>query len=234
MTTLSDAVAAWKPVDYPGSGDLLDASGNGHDATPLGSPTFTVPYFVLDGIDDTFRIDDHADLNFGATDSFSLVWAGFVSSGWAGAPMVKKLSFNEGNAGYSMAQVNGSMRTSVDDGTTQTVTTFPGADIIPLDTIFDAGSIRDGGAAQDVSWTHDGTENDITTDATSGTLSNALDLYLGSREGSNNFHVDRFYGAAVFDVVLTAAEVKLIAAELQTASDVTVIELRGSIPIPGI
>jgi len=139
MPTLADAVGSWKPVDYSGSGDLLDSSGGGRDATILGSPTFTDPYFDMDGVDDTFRIDDDAVFDFAATDDFALVFVGYIT----GTPselhggIVKKLSFNQGNLGYGLVvTANRSGRLFIDDGTTQTATAFPGANGLPINTIF--------------------------------------------------------------------------------------------------
>ena len=224
MTALVDAVAAWKPVDYSGSGDLLDASGNGHDATLQGTPTFAGgAYFDMDGTSDFFQVADHADLDFGINDSFSVVFVGYNTANpaqneWA---LSKQLSFGV-HAGYGLMLVsNGSGRFWIGDGTIGSSSAFPSSDDLPHNTIFDLGGLRDGTAGDDeVSWTHAGTEHDATTDATTASLANGNDLRLCgdvNAPASDNF-TGRFYGAAIFGVLLTAAEVDSIADEITTAA----------------
>jgi len=85
-TASADLIAHW-PLD----GDFADATGNGHDGTPLDDPQF-----VLDGVkglvmevDGAARVmvEDAPDLNFTANESVTMtVWAlydpGLASSGW--------------------------------------------------------------------------------------------------------------------------------------------------------
>ena len=220
MTALSDAVAAWKPVDYSGSGDLLDASGNGHDATPQNSPTFTDPYFDMNGSSHHFTVLDHADLDFAEGDDFSVVFVGYNTANpsadeWG---LAKKAGFGT-DIGYAL-QLNagGSGRFNIGDNSAQGLTTFPAADALPHNTIFDLAGIRDTTPDDEVSWMHDGTEFNATADDTTTTIANALNLFLCADANDTDHFTGRFYGAAIFAVVLTAAEVTSIKNEIITAA----------------
>ncbi len=85
-TASAELIAHW-----PLNGDFADATGNGHDGTPLDNPEF-----VIDGVkglvmevDGNARVmvEDAPDLNFTANESLTMtVWAlydpGLASSGW--------------------------------------------------------------------------------------------------------------------------------------------------------
>ena len=74
-TAAADLIAHW-----PLTGDYKDATGNGHDGTPLGSPEFVqdaVQGRVLE-VNGNARVmvEDSPDLNFGANDSVTMTaWA---------------------------------------------------------------------------------------------------------------------------------------------------------------
>jgi len=83
---LADLIAHW-----PLNCDYLDATGNGHDGTPLDDPKFVIDtekglVMEADG-NARVMVEDAPDLNFTANDSVTMtVWAlydpGLASSGW--------------------------------------------------------------------------------------------------------------------------------------------------------
>ena len=85
-TASADLIAHW-----PLTGDYKDATGNGHDGTPLGNPQFVqddVQGRVME-VDGNARVmvEDAPDLNFSANDSLTMTaWAlydpALASSGW--------------------------------------------------------------------------------------------------------------------------------------------------------
>ncbi|MGE3801255.1 MAG: LamG-like jellyroll fold domain-containing protein [Candidatus Kapaibacterium sp.] len=67
---------------YPFSGNSNDGSGNGHNATPVNGPNLTRDRFgqlnrayTFDGVNDYFRVTNHADFLFDTGSSFTIsVW----------------------------------------------------------------------------------------------------------------------------------------------------------------
>jgi len=85
-TASADLIAHW-----PLTGDYQDATGNGHDGTPLGDPDFVldVEKGLVMEVDGNARVmvEDAPDLNFTANESLTMtVWAlydpSLASSGW--------------------------------------------------------------------------------------------------------------------------------------------------------
>jgi hypothetical protein len=85
-TATADLIAHW-----PLNGDFQDASGNGHDGIPLGSPEFIQDgakgLVVEFGAADRVMVDDAPELNFSANESLTMTaWAlydpGLAGSGW--------------------------------------------------------------------------------------------------------------------------------------------------------
>ena len=88
------AVAATSPSAYwrmdEASGNLVDATGNGHTLTTSGTPTYEATGWASDGASitfgasDTFYMSSHADLNPGTGD-WSVMWTMKHASGWPAA-----------------------------------------------------------------------------------------------------------------------------------------------------
>ncbi|MHC4325954.1 MAG: LamG-like jellyroll fold domain-containing protein [Planctomycetota bacterium] len=86
-TASADLIAHW-PLD----GHYIDATGNGHDGTPLGDPEFVIDgmrgtVLEVDGGDDRVIIDDTPDLNYGTDESLTMtVWVlydpSLAPAGW--------------------------------------------------------------------------------------------------------------------------------------------------------
>lgn len=73
MAVIDSAVLVLRANRYSGSGDWLDESAGGHDASVLvGAPTFDTDHWVFDG-DDQFSVANHDDLNFAAEEDFTVV-----------------------------------------------------------------------------------------------------------------------------------------------------------------
>lgn len=64
MAVIDTAELLLQAKNYSGSGDWLDESGNGHDASLVNSPTFNGDRFTLDADNESFDIVDSAGLNF--------------------------------------------------------------------------------------------------------------------------------------------------------------------------
>lgn len=79
MVLLETAELVLRANRYSGSGDWLDESGNGHDAVATGSPAWDGEKFTISTAPAYFTIPDHADLDFGTSDSFTVI----VVAEWA-------------------------------------------------------------------------------------------------------------------------------------------------------
>ncbi len=64
MAAIDRATFLLQAKNYSGTGNWIDESGNGHNATIHG-PVHNGEYFTTDGTDDYFEIPDHNDLDFG-------------------------------------------------------------------------------------------------------------------------------------------------------------------------
>jgi len=105
---LGNMASAELIAHWPLNGHYGDATGNGHDGTPLGDPEFVVDVekgLVLE-VDGNARVmvDDAPDLNFTASESLTMtVWVlydpGLASSGWR-SPCGKGRTAPGGNTSY--------------------------------------------------------------------------------------------------------------------------------------
>ena len=86
-TASAELIAHW-----PLNGHYGDATGNGHDGTPLGNPEFVIDSMrglalEVDGGDDRILVEDAPDLNYGANESLTMTaWVlydpALSSGGW--------------------------------------------------------------------------------------------------------------------------------------------------------
>lgn len=158
------------------------------------------------------RADD-ADLDFSATDDFSI--SGWFKSDSATNPSAIEYLVNKASSviqGYAVyANTSGNLCFGIDDDTTWT------PDIASCTTtdVYDATwhhftAVRD--TVQDKTYIYvDSQQKDSNTDSTTATLANSLSLYVGDRDGVDNG--DEFNGdldeVKIYRSALTADEVKL-------------------------
>ncbi len=220
MVALADAVAYWKAIDYSGSGNWLDGGTGGHDAVPTNTPVFTggaQPYWAMTAASSHhFVVADHADFEFGASADFSVVavYQNGANPGASGALIAKRTGLTSASGYVMWLLTGGSLRGGIGDDSTNIVTVFPDADLLPHNQINTVALIRD--TTDDaITWMFDGTEYNSTADSTSGSIgvtSNAL--HFCSDSAASDFFEGRFHGAAVFGSILTTTEVASIGTEL--------------------
>lgn len=221
MSVIGRGELLLRAKNYSGSGNWLDESGNGHDATPVSSPTFNDTYFTLNGTDH-FTVADAAGLDFAETDDLTVMVrarTADVTPASDSILLAKKLGTTGAGAGYNiMLATTGTMNFRIADGAVSS-NDAKGASLIN-DVIFVAAGVRNTGD-DDIEVFVDGVgSGSPTTDATTVTLANALTLNIGASSSPGNYSA-----VDVFDVVLwrppalTPAEVAQAGLELQTWRD---------------
>ena len=186
MSILDSAVLLLQAKNYSGSGDWLDESGNGHDAqfgdgsTPSTYPTHAGTTFRIDS-GDYFLIADHADIDFGAADSFTLMIAVSVDNPTSGTQAWLDKGSMAGPTGSAYAMWSASDRKvngSIADGTLGTSRSSVSAEVV-------AGElgafwfVRDVGEDKIKVWRPSSQDYAASTDSTTATLAGALDLFIG-------------------------------------------------------
>jgi len=166
---------------------------SGRKATAVTRPVY------LFGTNSYMEVVDNPLLNFSATDSFSVFT---VTRQWTtispGKPFLTKLS---GTTGW--AQTN-NRQMSVGDGASFPVTP---ATLATAGTMTTSVGVRDASAKKLRAY-NNGVATAEQTDTTTGSLSNAINLFIGVSSGSyTDFEL---FAAAVFRRVLTATEATLI------------------------
>lgn len=221
VAVLDRATAYWKGVDYSGAGDWLDGSGNGHDATPRNSPSFSGGDWTLNGTNQDFSVSHHTDLDVGATDSFTLLVLCATSVGAFQAPISKRTNATTAAAGYLGYMEPDQMRVEVSDGSFEDgefhTSDF---DITPGDfNVTTAWAFTRDVSADEFKVARNGTYAAASNDGTTATLANTVDLYIGSLGGAAYFWNGTISAAAVFvGEALSEADLATAATELQTAT----------------
>lgn len=192
----ANAVAFWRAKDYAGSGDWLDGSGNGHDATPSGGVTFATDRFTLDGIDGQFTVPDHPDLDLGDGENITLT----VVTRWTGSDSGHNVLVSKRNslssaaaAGYVMTILPGIdvVYFEVSNGTSEGKANGAGA--LQADTIVAYHAVVSGNVA---SFFEDGVQEATFAGIPTDDRSNAIDFIIGAVVGSAHYDGD-IYGVAV-------------------------------------
>jgi hypothetical protein len=170
---------------------------------------------VLLGVDDYLETPDAADLDFAANEPFTVL-AAFRKHGTSGGEvLIAKRDLSAAtNAGWHLAvtAVTNTATLRIADGTDTTIDTGTAAFSTGVATVF-AG--RRSTAADQVEAMKDGASDGATTDATTGTLANALTLRIGRSSGAGTTYFDgEFMGAAVFRSALSDSEITRAGQEL--------------------
>lgn len=218
MAVLDRATAYWKGVDYSGSGDWLDGSGNGHDATPRNAPTFASGVWTLNGTNQDFLIAHHSDLNIGSGD-FTLVVRGNVDTRALHTFFSKRFNAATGSAGYICYMATDKMQVEVSDGTTEDFHTHDtdwDVSSTPFTTTSTWAFAREGGVEFSVA--RNGTYSVTTPDGTSD-ADNAINAFIGSLGGVAWFLQGDIEAVALFvGEVLSESDLATVSTELQTAA----------------
>ena len=164
---------------------------------------------LIFGTDDYIEVADNALLNFGATDSFTVVaavrqWTAPVSGGG----LIYKNDGSIGTGGWRVVNSNatGSYRLDIGD-TVNTV--LPTNISTALGSLHVVGGTRIAGTTVTTLLDNTGTS---LADTTTGSLSNTLPLRIGATSAVTpaGYQDFEFFGAAVFRRALTSLEVALI------------------------
>lgn len=210
---------------YSGSGDWLDQSGNGNDATPVNTPTHVagaIPYFDFDSLDG-FTVADDPDIDFDNTTPVS--WTVYIKVRWETGDfnsdqqmlLAKKHPFP--SAWRFMRLTNGNLRQVYHDSAgdeRSTVVTDPFTDDVWADVffIFDgADEETTGRLIVRVDGTRTESADNITDVIQDMTSTN--DLYIGLLEPTGNPFTGNIAAVAIWRSALSDAEMD----EVETAVD---------------
>lgn len=193
---IETAVLLLQAKNYAGSGNWLDESGNGHHATPVGSPTFDGTKFTLNGTTQWFTVADHANLDFVAGESFTVIARASVVDATPATTMMLIAKRAASGAGWNLYKTI----------TTATYTfTVADAANAPVDVSQNAS---DGVAAYIIGRRDVGADNvevglntmtgSPTVDNTTGTSANAEPLGIGFRPSDSGLA----FNGSVFSVAL--------------------------------
>lgn len=220
---LSSAVAWWKAATYSGSGDLQDGSGNGHHLVITGAAFDTDHFTFVAGESDYMRTADHADLDFAASDSFTVAIAFKVAAPPAAACawLSKKTSVGTGatNAGYSLQTATSGTGLAFRCCDAAVIPAASKTAALDNDVPLLGAGVRDVTADTLTAYRGSGAGTPV-TDTTTATLANTVDFTIGASGSAvpDGFASMTFYGAAVFRRALTAAELATLANELGVPS----------------
>ena len=169
---------------------------------------------LLLGTDDYLEVADHADLDFAADESFTVVslWRTYGTPGATEFFLHKRAG---GDEGY-LLRFNGAAR-DVKAFIEATNTTSTADDTVAVSVagqLFSAALVRD--VANDkLHAALDGTLSAGTTDATTATLETTYPVHIGSDHVPDGFINGEFIGAAIFRSALTGAQIITAGNELQ-------------------
>lgn len=179
----------------------INRSTSGRKAVAVVQPT------LLFGTDDYMEVADNALLNFGATDSFTVMTAARV---WATPVSSRYVSkYSNSGAGWQLRN-NGALQSAV-------FAAYDGAAFaFGISTSSSSGDLRTftgvrNTATDEIVTYMDGTAGTPVADTTTLSLSNTLPLTIGRRSGVGTEYADmEFFGAAIWRRALSAAEITTV------------------------
>lgn len=178
------------------------------------------PMFLL-GTNDYLSAPDHADLDFLATDSFTVLVVGRLYGDTVDQTILSKRTAGaEANAGYSLhrGSVGNTPEFEISDGVVETSDV---AGVLTQGQVFEVAGVRRVSADQVEAWSEGAFSGTPTTDATTTTLANAIALRIGSFGGGTAFADFELFGAAIFRRALTSQEIVAASSELVSDQIVT-------------
>ena len=215
MSVIARAEVLLRASNYSGSGNWLDESGNGHDATPVGSPTFNSDHFSLDGSTQWFTVSDSAGLDFTLSQSFTVVAIVATDSLSPGSNQSYFGKFT-GGVGYWGRQLSGQNINVgyIDDGTNNPFDAKTSA--FPATGTATVLAVRRDVAADEIEAFADGVSSGSpATDTTTATLANGTSLFIGAQATSTEPWGGDIYAFALFREALTDAEIVTAGQQLQ-------------------
>lgn len=228
MSVLDSATAFWRGVDYPGTGTAWsDGSGNGHDATIIGAPTWNSEgFFTLNGTDQYFTIPDHNDLECdGPFTVVAVVRAASLAS--IQSPVAKRTNGAPSSAGWFLeTATDGRTRGSISDGTSQDQAS-PTNPIV-VGQIHTVGFVYTSQTKLEniLDWAGNGADTAISV--VDANVVNALALSIGARNaGAAGFWNGDIYGVGIWRSALTMDQVRSAAQELAPGAYVRNMMLLG-------
>ena len=198
--------------NYVGTGNWLDEA-NSHDAVPQNSPTFTRAgpdsYFTLDGINQHFRVADHANLDNANVDMTIMVVATAAAdpADWSRA-MAKSDGTNLWQFGYNNASPPVPY-SNVDDNVNDVFVIYQTAITLGAKHVFALTIDADGACNLHM----DGVTGTGPDGTVVGDVSNASALTIGGLLASDFAAID-VYAAVLWRELLSAADITLAGAEL--------------------
>ncbi len=208
----------WLPRgEYSGSGDWLDKSGNGHNATPNGA-VYRNGGWDLDGVSDFLEIPDHANLNYAETDDFSLLYvARAADPGGDTQSLIMKYNGQADPGWWSELHLSSVLRgLSTRDG----VTNFHDPTTTPViaGQEFIGGGVHTPGATLESFL--DGVGTGDFTFSPVASYANSLNIQIGVVVGSGDLPFEgTFYAVALWREGLTSNEMVQAGLELSQVSN---------------
>lgn len=227
MAVIDSAVLLLQAKNYSGSGDWLDESGNSHDGVISGA-TFSTDHFVFNGSTDIITVAHHTDLDFGLSDSFTIM--AVVEASAVPPPNIewiagKKTDYAVGNAGYTLyVNTSSQPRLWLVDNSSNNAGDLAAA--LTQDTKQVAAGVRNV-TDDDIEAFTDGTgSGSPATDPSTGTgPSNTVDFTIGKAPSSVLAWTGKIYAVALWASALSDADVATAGDELLTDT----VELAGTI-----
>lgn len=207
---LGGAVVLLQAKNYSGSGNWLDESSNGHDATLVGSPTHSTDHFVLNGTSQYFTVADHDDLDFNAQ-SFTVMAVCYADalSGTFGQIVSKYVA---STIGYELGAENTVAQVRAYDVVNNTdVNSSAAAATVQ------AWTGRYNHSTSELETFVDGVGSGSPTSVSVGDLRTSTVLSIGARNGGVALWAGRVYAVAIWRRALTGQEI-IDAGDLLTPS----------------
>jgi hypothetical protein len=211
------AVRDWKVA---ANQTIPDLTGRGAALTLNGSPTFvaasgSVPaHYTLNGSSQWLSTGDHADLDFGASEPFTLIVVARIAniSGTLAGVIAAKKTAASAVAGYAIYVSSAANRisTGIADGANQPtpVVDLAGQDNLVLPIVLRRTPGTGVQAALNGTW-------GISVADTTGSLANAEELRFGRFSGAGtSYQAMHFFRALLFRAALSDAELAAILPEL--------------------
>jgi hypothetical protein len=169
--------------------------------------------YLYPGATNTFTASATDFLNFGESDSFTMVAAmrSFVTSASATsthAIISKRVGFNTADVGYAVYRFQNTLYgLEISDGTTEAGPTRSGTFNGTLDTVT---TVRNVSADNFLTYVN-GSSGSAVSDTTTGTFANVEAFRIGRLSGAGATYADmELYAAAVFRTALTATQIRQI------------------------
>lgn len=222
MGILDSATLLLRATSYAGTAAWMDLSGNGLNAqfgdgsTSSTFPVYAGDHFTFDG-SQYFEIGDNALLDFGLSDSFTVLIDAETSDVTPASYMPlagKQLTLGAANTGYLLyLQTDGNVYAYIADGSTATFDNVGGP---ANDTRF-AAALRRSVSADQVEAFFDGSgSGSPATDGSTATLANSQPFTIGTKGArTTHFFTGKIYNVAVWPSALSGADLAAAASELQ-------------------